>query len=129
MDAIMEKTRELGEAILASEAYKKMEAAEKAINEDLDARMTMMEFEAARTEVQTMMQSPDVDREKLMTASSKFRSAQERVQNNAVICHYLETRADFTEIIDQVNALLKFLISGETEESCSGSCDHCGGCH
>ena len=21
------------------------------------------------------------------------------------------------------------LISGETEESCSGSCDHCGGCH
>ena len=129
MDAITEKTRELGEAILASDAYKRMNQAEERMNQDAEARLVMAGFEAARADVQKIMQDPNVDKEQLMAASSKFRAAQERMQENEVISDFLEAREAFSGVIDQVNRLLRFVITGQIEEDgCNGNCSGCSGC-
>ena len=41
-----------------------------------------------------------------------------------------DARNQFTQMMENVNQILRFIITGETEESggCSGSCESCGGC-
>ena len=41
-----------------------------------------------------------------------------------------DARSQFTQMMENVNQILRFIITGETEESggCSGSCESCGGC-
>ena len=40
-------------------------------------------------------------------------------------------RQNFSELMNQVNHVLEFMITGEVEQSggCTGNCASCGGCH
>jgi len=43
-----------------------------------------------------------------------------------------EARGEFTGLINQVNQVLQFIVTGrmdDPEGGCSGSCATCGGCH
>ena len=38
-------------------------------------------------------------------------------------------RADFNQMMENINQILRLIITGETEAGgCSGSCESCGGC-
>ncbi len=127
---VMEKTRELGQALLASPEYQAMREAEERMDADESAKALMASFQATRDRVQAIMSGEDVDRDKLMEASKAFREAQEALQANEVVNAYLETRDAFSAVITQVNQVLKFIVTGETEEdACAGDCGSCGGCH
>ena len=41
-----------------------------------------------------------------------------------------QARSEFTGLINQVNQVLQFIVTGRMEEeSCGGDCSSCGGCH
>jgi hypothetical protein len=42
-----------------------------------------------------------------------------------------DTNRAFTDMMQQVNKIIKYVVTGEMEqdEGCSGSCGSCGGCH
>ena len=56
MDNVFAKTRELGAALLESEAYLNMKAAEDKAMQSAEAAQTMAAFLEKRTELQSMMQ-------------------------------------------------------------------------
>ena len=61
MDMIFQKTRELGEALLESEVYKRMKAAEDKAMHNQEAAQLMSDMLERRSNIQEMMHSPDPD--------------------------------------------------------------------
>ena len=131
MDAVFQKTRELGQALMESEAYQKMKAAEDRAMQNEEAARTMGEYLEKRQALQSMMQSENPDPGALKRISDEMDEAQERLQMMDDIVALTEARNAFNALIGQINQVLQFIVTGEMQEpsGCSGSCASCPGCH
>ena len=131
MDAVFQKTRELGQALLESEAYLKMKAAEDRAMQNEEAARTMSEYLEKRQQLQAMVQSENPDPGALKRISDEMDAAQERLQMIDDIAALTEARNEFNALIGQINQVLQFIVTGEMEQpsGCSGSCATCSGCH
>ena len=130
MNEVMEKTRELGLAILNSDIYKEMKAAEDKAMENAQAAAVMGEYLEHRAALENLMQQNKPDADKMSEESRAMEELQAQLNQISDIMAMGEKRAAFTEMINQVNGLLKTIITGEepTEGGCTGSCSTCGGC-
>ena len=131
MDAVFQKTRELGQALLESEAYLKMKAAEDRAMQNEEAARTMSEYLEKRQQLQAMVQSENPDPGALKRISDEMDAAQERLQMIDDIAALTEARNEFNALIGQINQVLQFIVTGEMEQpsGCTGSCASCSGCH
>ena len=131
MDAVFQKTRELGQALMESEAYLKMKAAEDKAMQNEEAARTMGEYLEKRQELQSMMQSENPDPGALKRISDEMDETQERLQMMDDIVALTDARNAFNALIGQINQVLQFIVTGEMQqpEGCSGSCASCPGCH
>ena len=129
MDAVFQKTRELGQALMQSEAYLKMKAAEDKAMQNEEAARAMGEYLEKRQELQSMMQSENPDPGALKRISDEMDAAQERLQMIDDIAALTEARNEFNALIGQINQVLQFIVTGNMEEvaNCTGSCATCGG--
>jgi len=131
MDAVFEKTRELGKALLECETYMKMKQAEDKAMQNEEAARTMGSFLEKRQQLQEMMQSENPDPGALKRISDEMDEAQERLQMMDDIVALTDARNAFNALIGQINQVLQFIVTGEMQEpsGCSGSCASCPGCH
>ena len=131
MDAVFQKTRELGRALMESEAYLKMKAAEDKAMANEEAARAMGEFLEKRGELQAMMQSENPDPGALKRISDEMDEAQERLQMMDDIVALTEARNAFNALIGQINQVLQFIVTGNMEQpsGCSGNCGSFSGCH
>jgi len=131
MDAVFEKTRELGKALLECETYMKMKQAEDKAMQNEEAARTMGSFLEKRQQLQEMMQSENPDPGALKRISDEMDEAQERLQMIDDIVALNDARNEFNALIGQINQVLQFIVTGNMEppSGCSGSCASCSGCH
>ena len=131
MDKVFEKTRELGQALLESEAYQRMKAAEDRAMKNQEAASAMAEYLEKRTELQSMVQTDNPDPGALKRLSEEMDGAQQRLQMMDDIVALNDARNDFNGLIAQINQVLQFIVTGKMDEpsGCTGSCDTCPGCH
>ena len=131
MDAVFEKTRELGKALLECETYLKMKEAEDRAMQNEEAAKTMGVFLEKRQALQNMMQSENPDPGALKRISDEMDELQERLQMIDDIVALNDARNEFNGLIGQINQVLQFIVTGEMEQpsDCSGSCESCSGCH
>ena len=131
MDAVFQKTRELGQALMESETYQKMKAAEEKAMKNEEAARVMGEYLEKRQQLQDLMQSENPDPGALKRLSDEMDAAQERLQMMDDIAALTAARNDFNGLIGQVNQVLQFIVTGNMEPSsgCTGSCATCPGCH
>ena len=118
MREVMMKAQELAEAILDSEIYQKMKQQENAVRRDPDAAEAMGDMIEKRQRVETVLSSANMDPNEL---------AEEMIKT---LKGY---RKDFQTMMDNVNKILRLVITGETEDEnggagCSGNCSGCSGC-
>ena len=132
MDNVFAKTRELGEALLESETYRNMKAAEDRAMQNTEAAATMAQFLEKRQELQALMQSENPDPGAMKRVSEEMDAAQERMQMIDDVIALTQARSEFNALINQINQVLQFIVTGrmdEPEGGCTGSCDSCAGCH
>ena len=132
MDNVFAKTRELGEALLQSETYQNMKAAEDRAMQNAEAAATMAQFLEKRQELQALMQSDNPDPGAMKRVSEEMDAAQERMQMIDDVIALTQARGEFNALINQINQVLQFIVTGrmdEPEGGCTGSCDSCAGCH
>ncbi|MBR6220436.1 MAG: YlbF family regulator [Clostridia bacterium] len=131
MDAVFQKTRELGQALMESETYRKMKAAEEKAMKNEEAARVMGEYLEKRQQLQELMQSENPDPGALKRLSDEMDAAQERLQMMDDIAALTAARNDFNDLIGQVNQVLQFIVTGNMEQpsGCTGSCATCPGCH
>jgi len=130
MDSVFAKTRELGEALLECETYRRMKAAEEKAMGNAEAAEAMATYLEKRTALQDMMCQDNPDPGAMKRLSEEMDSCQERLQMIDDVVALTEARNDFNSLIGQINQVLQFIVTGRMDESgCSGDCGSCGGCH
>ena len=130
MDAIFQKTRELGEALLESECYQRMKAAEDKAMRNEEAATLMSTLLERRGEIQKLMQETNPDPGALKRVSDEMDAIQEKLQMIDDIVELTQARGEFTGLINQVNQVLQFIVTGHMDDgSCAGDCSSCSGCH
>ena len=131
MDAVFEKTRELGKALLESEAYARVKAAEARIAQNPAAVRVMNAYQEKRNELHCVMQSEDPDPMEMKRLSDELDELRECLEMMEEVIALNEAQNGFSELIAKINQLLQFIVTGEMpgQEACSGSCSGCPGCH
>lgn len=132
MNQVFLKTRELGDAIMQSEEYKAMKEAENLAMANPDAAGAMGQYMEARQKIETLLEQENPDPEQLKTLSAEMDSCQQRLSLIEDVQTLTDARENFSNLIEQVNQVLKFIITGQLSEpksSCGGNCGSCGGCN
>ena len=136
MREVMQKAQELAEAIVESSIYQRMHAAELQVNKDEEAVKAVAEFVEKRQAVETVLAHSDMDHELLARAGEEMEEAEKRLNEVPLVKEMQEARKEFTQMMENVNRILRLVVTGETDDGCSGDCsgcsggcDGCGGCH
>ena len=131
MDIIFQKTRELGQALLESEQYKQVQAAEAKAMRNAEAAALMALYMEKRAAVQAMMNEENPDPMAMKRLSDEMDDAQEKLQLVDDITELTRAREEFNALIGQINQVLQFIVTGRMDDGdgCTGNCSSCGGCH
>ncbi|NLG24926.1 MAG: YlbF family regulator [Clostridiales bacterium] len=132
MNEVFKKTRELGEALMHSDEYVTMKAAEDRAMANAEAARTMGEYLEAKQRLEAAMQQDNPDVHEMKHLSEAMELIQTKLQAIDDISALTAARGEFTKLINQVNQVLRFIITGdmseEDEGGCGGSCAGCKGC-
>lgn len=134
MRNVMMKAQELAEAILDSEVYTRMKQQENDVKRDPVAGAALSDMIEKRSRVENILSSANMDPNELAEASREMEEAEQRMNDNEMIKTLKEYRKDFQTMMDNVNRILRLVITGETEDEnggssgCSGNCSGCSGC-
>lgn len=126
MDAIIEKTRELGELIQQSEEMKRYKDAELRQSEDETAAALMQEYNVQRMNLARDMQNGKLDRAEAVKKNTE--AFEEMVSKCDVIKEYVEAKKELDLVIQRMNQMLNYYITGQ-DPNCTHDCSTCGGCH
>ena len=134
LNNVMQKAQALAEAILESEIYQGMKAAENRYMRDEEAINLTAAVNDKRNAVQELLTANDMDHAALAKAGEALEEAEERMNNCPAVHELQDARRAFTTMMDNVNRILRLVITGETgdEETsggCGGNCSGCAGCH
>lgn len=136
MREVMQKAQELAEAIVESSIYQRMHAAELQVNKDEEAVKAVAEFVEKRQAVETVLAQSDMDHELLARAGEEMEEAEKHLNEVPLVKEMQEARREFTQMMENVNRILRLVVTGETDDGCSGDCsgcsggcEGCGGCH
>lgn len=127
MAEIFEKARELGEAIIESNEYKELKAAELRQEQDPDALNLLKEYSDVRSRLGAEIQKGDVSEERITQIRNELEEAYEKMTTNDAITAYINAQRTFQAVIEQMNNILSFHITGKMPGGCSGNCSSCGG--
>ena len=134
MRNVMMKAQELAEAILDSEVYTRMKQQENDVKRDPEAGIALSDMIEKRSRVENILSSANMDPNELAEASREMEEAEQRMNDNEMIKTLKEYRKDFQKMMDNVNRILRLVITGQTEDEnggssgCSGNCSGCSGC-
>ena len=136
MREVMQKAQELAEAIVESSVYQRMHAAELQVNKDEEAVKAVAAFVEKRQAVENVLAQSDMDHEQLARVGEEMEEAEKRLNEVPLVKEMQEARKEFTQMMENVNRILRLVVTGETDDGCSGDCsgcaggcESCGGCH
>lgn len=126
MDKIFEKTRELGELIQASELMIKAKDLEAKQAADDEANTLLQEFNLNRMNLARDMHNGKISKEDAIEKNNK--AFEEMCEKSQIIRDYIDAKREFDTMVNQVNQILNYYITGE-DPNCTHDCSTCGGCH
>ena len=137
MQTVMQKAQELAEAIVDSQVYQRMHTAEMQVTRDEEAARAISDFMEKRNNVQNILASAEMNHDELAAAGKAMEEAEKVMNDCAIVKEMQESRREFSQMMENVNRILRLVITGETEDegcsgdcgSCGGDCGSCGGCH
>ena len=131
MSTVTECAKALGEAIVASEEYKNMQITEKAAMSDPAVAEAMGGYLELKNRIDSVMSQADADPEEISRYGREMDELQQQLNAMPAVDAMTTSRQKFSELMNQVNRVLEFIITGEVaqEGGCTGNCGSCGGCH
>lgn len=131
MSKVTDCARALGEAIVASDEYKNMQISEQAAMSDPAVAEAMSRYLELKEELGNVMCQSDPNPELMTSLSQQMDDIQQKLNAMEVVEAMTTSRQQFSELMNQVNRVLEFIITGELPQSggCSGNCSGCSGCH
>jgi cell fate (sporulation/competence/biofilm development) regulator YlbF (YheA/YmcA/DUF963 family) len=131
MEKVINQAEILGEAILESQEYIQMRLTEQAVMKDEEATRLIALYSEKRSQVENLLANPNMDHGELAKAGGELQEVEQMLDNNTLLNKMRESNEAFTAMMQKVNAIIKFVVTGEKEEEndgCTGSCSSCSGC-
>ena len=133
MEEVLKQAELLAEAILSSQEYINMRLAERETMKDEKATLLVAAYNEKRQAVENLLADPKMNPGDLATAGEALRNVEHALDENPLINRMRVTSDAFSEMMKKVNSIIRYVVTGEEEEShegCTGSCESCGGaCH
>ena len=132
---IIKLARELGKTLQADERYLKLKLAQQANDENEELKQLIGEFNLKRVAINNEASKEDRDEKKLETLNNELRECYASIMQNEDMKHYNEAKLEMDTLLRRITAIIMQSADGEDpettdyQESCSGSCSTCGGCH
>ncbi len=131
MKSVLEQAEKLASSILDSNEFINMRLAEDAVTKDAEASRLIANFIEKRQRVADLLAENNLDKGIISQAGDEMEAAQQAMNAYQLIEKMQSARAEFTNMMNKVNTLIRFVVTGEAEQpqsGCSGSCDGCSGC-
>lgn len=132
MNDVFEKARALGEALLASEEYAAMRAAEDAASADSGVLEKMNAYVDKKSKVEEALANEAPDRALLAQYSGEMQALQAELNAMPLVAALNHARQGFTDMMKQVNQVIEFTLTGNMKEESAGcaggDCSGCSGC-
>ena len=128
MQEVFQRASALGEAIQRSDEYRAMRASEAAVMADPEAARAMGEFLERKSQVEAQLSAEQPDHAALAEHSQALQGLQDALGAMELVRQMSQARAAFTEMMRQVNQVLRFMVTGEMGEEAEGCGGNCGGC-
>lgn len=131
MTDLTKLAHELGEAIEASEEFKKYNEAKALQETDSELQMFIGEYNLRRMQLMTELQkdAAEQDAKAMDSMRDQMNEAYNKVTSHPVMKQFSEASEALQELVNSVYQIINFHVTGEEPHSCGGNCASCGGCH
>lgn len=129
MTQIVEKAKELGQLIAQSEQVKQYAVARAAYEQDVEMQDLQGQFQIHKMSIASLSKQDTPDEERIAAHEDKLREIYDKIMSCPVMTAYQESSMAVEQLMDEINKILNFYMTGETPQGCGGSCATCGGCH
>ena len=131
MTKIIELAHALGEEIAKSDEIKNLEAAKAAFQMDSQLQNKMNEYEAERMLLgQEFSKDPsEADQRAIADLRARIEQLSSEIGSDPKYIAFSEAQRAMNELMADVNAEIKYCITGERPAECTHDCSTCKGCH
>ncbi len=129
MQNIIEKTKELGALIQESEAVKNYNQAKIAYDTDEELQKLVKEFNLHKMTLMSLTGSEEQDADRIAEVEERVKAVYARISENENVLKMQEATKAVEALLNQVNGVISYYITGEEPSSCTHDCSTCGGCH
>ena len=128
---IIEKAQELGTMIAESPESKRVSEASDKMNANEEAVELLKTYNENRKKATEKLRGTNPSKEELAEFKAYVQAEFEKAATNELIAEYIEASREFDNMVNQVNAVLSYFITGQesAEGGCSGNCSSCSSCH
>jgi cell fate (sporulation/competence/biofilm development) regulator YlbF (YheA/YmcA/DUF963 family) len=131
MTKIIELAHLLGEEIAKSEEIKNLEETKAAFNSDRELQAKMSEYETERLLLgQEFSKNPDeADQKAIADLRARIEELSAEIGASEKYMNFAKAQQAMNALMAEVNAEIKFCITGERPSDCTHDCSTCKGCH
>ena len=131
MTKIIELAHMLGEQIAKSDEIKALEAAKDAYERDAELQSKMSEYETERKLMaeEFSKNTDDIDQKAIADLRARIEELTKEICVNDKYIAFANAQKAMNDLMAEVNAEIKFCITGERPSTCTHDCSTCAGCH
>ena len=129
MTKIIELAHALGEEISRSEEIKNLERAKAVFDSDAELQEKMREYDTERMLLgQEFAKDNGADQKVISQLKERLEELSRIITANANYTEFANAQKAMNDLMNSVNAEIKFCITGERPSECTHDCSTCKGC-
>jgi cell fate (sporulation/competence/biofilm development) regulator YlbF (YheA/YmcA/DUF963 family) len=128
-ERIIQIANMLGMEIAKSDEIKKLEETKNVFQADAELQGYMSEYETDRLLLAEEFSKSEVDKEATENLRKRIEELSALITENPNYILFSEAQKNMNALMAEVNAEIKFCITGERPSECTHDCSTCSGCH
>ena len=131
MNTIIELAHKLGEEIAKSDEIANLEATKAVFQADSELQSKMSEYETDRMLLgqEFAKDTDEADQKAIADLRARIEELTSEISKNPKYIAFAEAQNAMNALMAEVNAEIKFCITGERPVECTHDCSTCSGCH
>lgn len=131
MTKIIELAHLLGEEISKSDEIKNLEATKDAFQSDAELQNKLSEYETDRLLLgqEFAKNSDEADQRAIADLRARIEELGSEIGSHPKYIMFAEAQRAMNALMDEVNAEIRYCITGERPSDCTHDCSTCKGCH
>ncbi len=125
---IMEIAEMLGEAIKGDDRMVRLNNAKNAYDSDVELNRAMIEYDVQQKALSYEYEKEEKDMALISQIQAKIDELYKKITASPVFTELDNAQAEVNALMNEVNQKITSTITG-VDQSCTGSCSTCSGCH